>query len=156
MFNYVIAELTLISVSLSIGMSDNNTRECSNRDKRWPWQSVIWTKCKKMHPKKMYKKCVPMLFAIIPGINIILSHGTCWYQNKWKMKNLKASLHIILTKSCVNTKEWSAGTKRKSFISPAPKSFSNPIDQANYNLGLVGTIFFVTNKPLSNSREYFL
>ena len=57
----------------------------------------------------------------------------------------------------MNTKEWSAVTKRKSFISPAPKSFSNPIDQANYNLGLVGTIFFVvTNKPLSNSREYFL
>ena len=57
----------------------------------------------------------------------------------------------------MNTKEWSAATKRKSFISPAPKSFSNPIDQANYNLGLVGTIFFVvTNKPLYNSREYFL
>ena len=57
----------------------------------------------------------------------------------------------------MNTKEWSAGTKRKSFISPAPKSFSNPIDQANYNLGLVGTIFFVViNKPLYNSREYFL
>ena len=47
--------------------------------------------------------------------------------------------------------------QKKSFISRAPKSFSNPIDQANYNLGLVGTIFFVvTNKPLYNSREYFL